>query len=166
MGLLMSEGSMHFSISQRILSIWGSHSGGYEDSVFWDITTCSPLEVSRSACDLLHAGFVLGLVFDTEDGGDVFLRNVDWLIYPEDKNPSNPFDFSCSVPFCWLCVHLFTPPNTSYQGYGTKWSWPSSKHRHLLVSVNRGRLKGALIRIADLLADMWTPDLWNKNQHY
>jgi hypothetical protein len=27
---------------------------------------------------LLHAGFLLGL-FDLEDGGDMFLRNVGWV---------------------------------------------------------------------------------------
>jgi hypothetical protein len=27
--------------------IWGSHNGGYEESVFWDITPCSPLSVIR-----------------------------------------------------------------------------------------------------------------------
>jgi hypothetical protein len=27
-------------------------------------------------CYLLHAGFFLGVFFDSEDGGDVFLRNV------------------------------------------------------------------------------------------
>jgi hypothetical protein len=35
-------------------------------SIFWDIklATC------------FHAGFLLGLFFDPEDGGDMFLRNV------------------------------------------------------------------------------------------
>jgi hypothetical protein len=28
------------------------------------------------ACYLLHAGFLFGLFFDPEDGGDMFLRNV------------------------------------------------------------------------------------------
>jgi hypothetical protein len=27
------------------------------------------------ACCLLHAGYLLGLLFNTEDGGDMFLRN-------------------------------------------------------------------------------------------
>jgi hypothetical protein len=32
-----------------------------------------------SACYLLHPGLLLGLFFDPEDEGDMFLRNVDWL---------------------------------------------------------------------------------------
>jgi hypothetical protein len=26
-----------------------------------------------------HAGFLLGLFFDLEDGGNIFLRNLSWL---------------------------------------------------------------------------------------
>jgi hypothetical protein len=40
-------------------------------SVFWDITLCSLL---LATC--FHASFLLGLFSDTEDGGDIFLRNV------------------------------------------------------------------------------------------
>jgi hypothetical protein len=32
-----------------------------------------------SACYLLHAGFMLGLIFDSEDGSDMFLQNVGQL---------------------------------------------------------------------------------------
>jgi hypothetical protein len=35
---------------------------------FWQANCC--------ACYLLHAGFLLGLFFDPEDGGDMFLQNV------------------------------------------------------------------------------------------
>jgi hypothetical protein len=44
-----------------------------ESSVFWDITACSPLKVNRCFGGkqryLLHAGFLLGLFFNPEDGG-------------------------------------------------------------------------------------------------
>jgi hypothetical protein len=67
------------------------------NSIFWDITPYSLLKVNRcsggkcslhlqggicqasflqahfSACYLLHAGFLLGLFFNPEDGGDMFL---------------------------------------------------------------------------------------------
>jgi hypothetical protein len=51
--------------------IWGSsHSSGlWRVSIFWDIIPCS-----------LHANFLLGLFFDPEDGGDMFLWNVEWLL--------------------------------------------------------------------------------------
>jgi hypothetical protein len=45
----------------------GSHSGGYEE--FYVMGYNSP----RDTC--FHAGFLLGLFFDPEDGGDMFLRN-------------------------------------------------------------------------------------------
>jgi hypothetical protein len=59
-------------------------------TIFWDITPCSPLRVNRRfggtyglhlqsralLATFFHAGFLLGLFFDPEDGGDMFLRNV------------------------------------------------------------------------------------------
>jgi hypothetical protein len=65
--------------------------------ISWDITPFQPVEnkptfrgnmsspsrsqgeadnKQSSACCLLHAYFLLGLSFDPEDGGDLFLRNV------------------------------------------------------------------------------------------
>jgi hypothetical protein len=32
-----------------------------------------------STCYLHHAGFLLGLFFDTENGSDTFFRNICWL---------------------------------------------------------------------------------------
>jgi hypothetical protein len=64
-----------------------------KNSIFWDITPCSPLKVDRRVrgtrrlhlhCrrisrSCFHAGFLLDLCFDPEDGGDMFLRNVGWF---------------------------------------------------------------------------------------
>jgi hypothetical protein len=41
---------------------------------------------------MLLAGLFLGLLFDPKDGGDMFLRNVEWLsqdstaVYPRSDN--------------------------------------------------------------------------------
>jgi hypothetical protein len=64
-----------------------------KSTVFWDITPCSPLKVNRhfggkyrlhiqdrkissalfATC--FHAGLLLGLFYDREDGGYMFLQN-------------------------------------------------------------------------------------------
>jgi hypothetical protein len=54
-----------------------------KSSILCDITLCSPLKSEEhvasifraepAACYLLHAGFFLGLLFDPEDEGDMFL---------------------------------------------------------------------------------------------
>jgi hypothetical protein len=64
-------------------------------TIFWDITACGPLRVNRRfgtayrlhlhgrkisraavLATCFHAGFLLDIFFDPEDGGDMFLRNV------------------------------------------------------------------------------------------
>jgi hypothetical protein len=54
-----------------------------ESYILWDITPRSPLKVNRRFGALFdtwfHIGFLLGLFFDPEDGGDMFLRNVGLL---------------------------------------------------------------------------------------
>jgi hypothetical protein len=47
-------------------------------SVIFDVITDVTMTIlsSCSSCYLLHAGFLLRLFFDPEDGGDIFLRNV------------------------------------------------------------------------------------------
>jgi hypothetical protein len=64
-------------------------------SILWDITPCIPLKVNRhfgiiyrlhvqglrisqasSVCYLRHAGFVIGLFFDPDNGIVIFLRNA------------------------------------------------------------------------------------------
>jgi hypothetical protein len=40
-----------------------------KNTIFWDITPCCPPLLATC----FHAGFLLGLFFDPEDGGDMFL---------------------------------------------------------------------------------------------
>jgi hypothetical protein len=72
-----------------------------KSSIFWDITPCSPMKAYRSFGGIYHVsfsglkskqnkrsstpflfrvGFLIALLFNPEDGGDMFLRNVRWLL--------------------------------------------------------------------------------------
>jgi hypothetical protein len=44
-------------------------------TIFWIITPCISLKVN-SACYLLHADFLRGLLIDPDDGGNMPLRNA------------------------------------------------------------------------------------------
>jgi hypothetical protein len=49
-----------------------------KSSIFWDIMPCIPGKLI-SSWYLLHAGFLIGLIFDPDDGGDMLLRNIGLL---------------------------------------------------------------------------------------
>jgi hypothetical protein len=72
-----------------------------KSSIFWDITPCSALKDSRRFGETylifgfpLPGGFLLGLLLNPEDGGDIFLQNVGCLstdytaLYPKRQNSS------------------------------------------------------------------------------
>ena len=48
-----------------------------KSTVFWDVTSCSLVDVQHGI--LLLLGDLLGLLFDSEDRGTTFLRNMDEL---------------------------------------------------------------------------------------
>jgi hypothetical protein len=76
--LKLSEHYGDLSVNGRII---------LKNPTFLDITLCSPLKLtSGCACYLLHTGSLLGL-FDLEDGGDSFLRNVAYI--PKDRTLHN-----------------------------------------------------------------------------
>jgi hypothetical protein len=66
-----------------------------KSAIFWDIMPCSPLKANRRfggtsppssglknkpnkalLATCFHDGFLLGLFFEPEDGGDMFLRHI------------------------------------------------------------------------------------------
>jgi hypothetical protein len=52
-----------------------------EISIFWEIMTCSPAKVNKRLeriyfLYLLHADYLLVLLFNPENGGNIFFQNV------------------------------------------------------------------------------------------
>jgi hypothetical protein len=84
-----------------IFRVWGSHTGGYEKfcllkyNALWSTENqqtfrknmsknkpskkISVKAGSKRNQSYFNACFFLGLFFDTEDGGHMFLRNIGWL---------------------------------------------------------------------------------------
>jgi hypothetical protein len=60
-----------------------------KSSISWNIMPFIPLKVKLATC--FHAGFLLGISFDNENGGDIFLRNVGRL----------PADYTALYPRRW-----------------------------------------------------------------
>jgi hypothetical protein len=90
-----------------------------KNTIFWDITLCSLLKVKSSA--LLAAyflvGFLLGLVFDPEDGGDVppkrrlifnglhgIISQKTVLFITTDVRTSNPTDICVFTIDNFVCM--------------------------------------------------------------
>jgi hypothetical protein len=87
-------------------------------SIFCNITPYSPLKV-RSASHLLHVGFLLGL-FNPEDGGNMFVPNVDRLL--TDYTALYPRIYKCFILFSWT---ILTEMHTEF------WCWKPLRNEHL-----------------------------------
>jgi hypothetical protein len=83
--------------SNPLAQISGLYSSKSEMPSCLEILSCFPKnpnfrQMVHTACYFLHDGFLLGLFFDTEDGSDMFLRNVglvttDYMaLYPRRQN--------------------------------------------------------------------------------
>jgi hypothetical protein len=103
-----------------------------KSSVFLNMTSCSPLEVNRrfGSTSSLHLqgpgqralfvtcvqdGFLIGIFFDPEDGGDMFLYNDGWLStdYMRDISQKTELFITTGVrtsnptgciKTCWCCL--------------------------------------------------------------
>jgi hypothetical protein len=84
-------------------------------TIFWDLTPCSPVDVHRRfggtfcfhCCQIL-GGFLLGLFFEYEDGGSVFLGNVGELsdytsqkavVFKSSETAIRMVFLRCEVPY-------------------------------------------------------------------
>jgi hypothetical protein len=80
-------------------------------SLFLDTAQCCPMKVNRrcggtstSACCLLHSGFLLDLLFNPEDRGNIFLRKVGLL--SSDYTASYPRRLNSLCPFVFIEIYL------------------------------------------------------------
>jgi hypothetical protein len=71
--------------------------------------------LQSSACYLLYAGFLLGLLFDPDDGNDMFLRNVGSL--PMDYIKSQKIKFFITTAVRTSIPTFFPNVGTSQPNY-------------------------------------------------
>jgi hypothetical protein len=50
-----------------------------KSTIFWDMTPCRDEEITDFLAICFQNSFLLGLLFEPEDGGDIFIRNVGSL---------------------------------------------------------------------------------------
>jgi hypothetical protein len=63
----------------QLCRIWGIKSTIKSTTIVWDRAACSPLEATRHTTQF-YIGFLFGVFTSPEDGGDVFLWNIRWLL--------------------------------------------------------------------------------------
>jgi hypothetical protein len=129
----------------------GSHGGGYEEFYLWDIKPCSPIKDNRSfgwtprfhlqglknnpawkqmvnravLATCFHAGFLLGVFFDPEDGVDKFIWYVCWL--SKDYRTLCPRRYSTSG--CWLLYYTLSTAVVTCRKYTYCDMWAVSRKR-------------------------------------
>jgi hypothetical protein len=148
-----------------------------KNTIFWDITPCSPLSVNRRfggtyrlhlqsyACHLLLLWFLARYFFEPEDRGDIFLRNVSW----------NSTDYTALYPRTWYSsilekfTELFNNLNfqrnntavTEHKGSNPTnrkvchWHELSQFYLHPILTINFGR-----IRLNDVLPTPFRSSNW------
>jgi hypothetical protein len=84
-------------------------------SRLWDIIPCNPC---NSACYLLHANFLRGLIFDPEYGGNMLLRNavrlsVEYMALCPRRQNSSSDCFVCSMMISRLLLSTECVDNIS-----------------------------------------------------
>jgi hypothetical protein len=111
----------------------------FKSPIFWDITPCSPVKVNRSLSGtrrlhlqssstlcLFHAGLLLGLLFNAEDGGDMFLRNIGWLSTNYNGIISQKTELFTIITLGTTNPTKITPVSSLF-GYGLYLGWPADR---------------------------------------
>jgi hypothetical protein len=102
---------------RTVLQTWYRNNLILKSSIFWDIMPCSPVKVNHVAEE--HVTFI----FNPEDGGDMFLRNVclpptftlvSFLAYSSTLEMEMACSSKASVDFQWTLHNLHCENLKSY----------------------------------------------------